>query len=246
MTLNCIAVDDEPLALSLVCRFIEQTPFLNLAGQYPSAVQALKAIHSQKIDLVYLDIQMPDLSGMELARVIGKGPETPRIIFTTAFGQFGLEGYKVDALDYLLKPFNYEEFLRTATKAYSYYELINRPTPAPDLVKSEYADDQYLFLKVEYQWVRIALNDILYIEGLKDYVKVHLKDVEKGVLSLTSLKVLEEKLSSRKFMRVHRSFIVALDKITAMTKNTIQIGKTNITVGDQYKDAFKEFVGKWM
>jgi len=246
MTLNCIAVDDEPLALSLVCRFIEQTPFLNLAGQYPSAVQALKAIHSQKIDLVYLDIQMPDLSGMELARVIGKGPETPRIIFTTAFGQFGLEGYKVDALDYLLKPFNYEEFLRTATKAYSYYELINRPAPAPDLVKSEYADDQYLFLKVEYQWVRIALNDILYIEGLKDYVKVHLKDVEKGVLSLTSLKVLEEKLSSRKFMRVHRSFIVALDKITAMTKNTIQIGKTNITVGDQYKDAFKEFVGKWM
>ena len=133
MTLNCIAVDDEPLALGLVCRFIEQTPFLNLAGQYPSAVEALKAIHSQKIDLIYLDIQMPDLSGMELARVIGKGPETPRIIFTTAFEQFGIEGYKVDALDYLLKPFNYEEFLRTATKALSYYELINRPAPAPNI-----------------------------------------------------------------------------------------------------------------
>jgi two-component system, LytTR family, response regulator len=246
MTLNCIAVDDEPLALGLVCRFIEQTPFLNLAGQYPSAVEALKAIHSQKIDLIYLDIQMPDLSGMELARVIGKGPESPRIIFTTAFEQFGLEGYKVDALDYLLKPFNYEEFLRTATKAHSYYELINRPAPAPVVVESEYADDRYLFLKVEYQWVRIALDDILYIEGLKDYVKVHLKNVEKGVLSLTSLKVLEEKLSARKFMRVHRSFIVALDKITAMTKNTIQIGKKNIAVGDQYKNAFNQFVEKWM
>ena len=246
MTLNCIAVDDEPLALSLVCRFIEQTPFLNLAGQYPSAIEALKAIHSQKIDLVYLDIQMPDLNGIELARVIGKGPESPRIIFTTAFEQFGIEGYKVDALDYLLKPFNYEEFLRTATKAHSYYELINRPAPAPVVVESEYADDKYLFLKVEYQWVRIALDDILYIEGLKDYVKVHLKNVEKGVLSLTSLKVLEEKLSARKFMRVHRSFIVALDKITAMTKNTIQIGKKSIAVGDQYKNAFNQFVGKWM
>ena len=246
MTLNCIAVDDEPLALSLVCRFIEQTPFLNLAGQYPSAIEALKAIHSQKIDLVYLDIQMPDLNGIELARVIGKGPESPRIIFTTAFEQFGIEGYKVDALDYLLKPFNYEEFLRTATKAHSYYELINRPVPAPVVVESEYADDKYLFLKVEYQWVRIALDDILYIEGLKDYVKVHLKNTEKAVLSLTSLKALEEKLSPRKFMRVHRSFIVALDKITAMTKNSLQIGKKNIAVGDQYKDAFKQFVGKWM
>ena len=246
MTLNCIAVDDEPLALGLVCRFIEQTPFLHLAGQFPSAVQALKAIHSQKIDLIYLDIQMPDLNGMELARVIGKGPESPRIIFTTAFKQFGLEGYKVDALDYLLKPFNYEEFLRTATKAHSYYELINRPAPAPLAVESEYADDQYLFLKVEYQWVRIALDDIMYIEGLKDYVKVHLKNAEKGVLSLTSLKALEDKLSSRRFMRVHRSFIVALDKITAMTKNSLQIGKKNIAVGDQYKNAFNQFVGKWI
>lgn len=246
MTLNCIAVDDEPLALGLVCKFIEQTPFLNLVGQYPSAVEALKAIHSKKIDLIYLDIQMPDLNGIELARVIGKGPDTPRIIFTTAFEQFSLEGYKVDALDYLLKPFNYEEFLRTATKAHSYFELINRPAPAPAMIESENADDQYLFLKVEYQWLRIALDDILYIEGLKDYVKVHLKNEEKGVLSLTSLKDLEEKLPSRRFMRVHRSFIVALDKITSMTRNSLQIGKRNITVGDQYKNAFNQFVGKWM
>ena len=246
MTLNCIAVDDEPLALGLVCKFIEQTPFFKLVGRFSSAVDALKAIHLQKIHLVYLDIQMPDLNGIELARVIGKGPETPRIIFTTAFGQFGLEGYKVDALDYLLKPFNYEEFLRTATKAHSYYELINRAAPATVGVESEYADDHYLFLKVEYQLVRIALDDILYIEGLKDYVKVHLKSAEKGVLSLTSLKALEEKLSSRRFMRVHRSFIVALDKITSMTRNSLQIGKKNITVGHQYKDAFSQFVGRWI
>jgi len=247
MTINCIAVDDEPLALGLVCKFIEQTPFLNLAGRFPSALEALKAIHTQKIDLLFLDIQMPDLNGIELARVLGKGPETPRVIFTTAYNQFALEGYKVDALDYLLKPFNYEEFLRAAQKAYNYAGLLNKTATAPAAIaEPEHADDEYLFLKVEYQLVRIALDDILYIEGLKDYVKVHLKGVDKAVLSLTSLKALEEKLPSKRFMRVHRSFIVALDKITSMTKNSLQIGKMMIAVGDQYKEAFGQFVGKWI
>ena len=247
MTLNCIAVDDEPLALGLVCKFIEQTPFLNLVGRYAGAVEALKAIHEQKIDLIFLDIQMPDLNGIELARVLDKGADKPRIIFTTAYNQFALEGYKVDALDYLLKPFNYEEFLRAAQKALNYAELINKPAPAaPVSAEAEHADDNYLFLKVEYQLVRIALDDILYIEGLKDYVKVHLRGVEKAVLSLTSLKALEEKLPSKRFMRVHRSFIVSLDKVTSMTKNSVQIGKMMIAVGDQYKEAFGHFLGKWI
>ncbi|HVV56222.1 MAG TPA: LytTR family DNA-binding domain-containing protein [Mucilaginibacter sp.] len=249
MTLDCIAVDDEPLALGLVCKYIEQTPFLNLIGRYSGAVDALKAIHTQKIDLIFLDIQMPDLNGIELARVLGKGVEKPRIIFTTAYNQFALEGYKVDALDYLLKPFNYEEFLRAAQKALNYRELLNKSNshePAPTAAETAHSDDQYLFLKVEYQLVRIALDDILYIEGLKDYVKVHLKSSEKALLSLTSLKALEEKLPSRRFMRIHRSFIVALDKITSMTKNSVQIGKMIITVGDQYKDAFGQFLSKWV
>jgi DNA-binding LytR/AlgR family response regulator len=248
MTLNCIAVDDEPLALGLVCKFIEQTPFLNLVGRYSGAVDALKAIHTEKIDLIFLDIQMPDLNGIELARVLDKGADKPRIIFTTAYNQFALEGYKVDALDYLLKPFNYEEFLRAAQKALTYHELIIKPAaPAAALVSNtEHADDNYLFLKVEYQLVRIALDDILYIEGLKDYVKVHLKGVEKAILSLTSLKALEEKLPSKRFMRVHRSFIVSLDKVTSMTKNSLQIGKMNIAIGDQYKEAFGHFLGRWV
>lgn len=247
MTLNCIAVDDEPLALGLVSKFIEQTPFLNLVGKYSGAVDALKAIHTQKIDLIFLDIQMPDLNGIELARVLDKGADKPRIIFTTAYNQFALEGYKVDALDYLLKPFNYEEFLRAAQKALNYAELLNKPASQTVVInETEHADDKYLFLKVEYQLVRIALDDILYIEGLKDYVKVHLKNVDKAVLSLTSLKALEEKLPAKRFMRIHRSFIVALDKITSMTKNSVQIGKMLITVGDQYKDAFSQFVGKWI
>jgi DNA-binding LytR/AlgR family response regulator len=245
MTLNCIAVDDEPLALGLVCKFIEQTPFLNLVGRYSGAVDALKAIHQQKIDLIFLDIQMPDLNGIELARVLDKSPDKPRIIFTTAYNQFALEGYKVDALDYLLKPFNYEEFLRASQKAHNYAELINKPQASVPS-EAEHTDNEYLFLKVEYQLVRIALNDILYIEGLKDYVKVHLKGVEKAILSLTSLKALEEKLPSKRFMRVHRSFIVSLDKVTSMTKNSLQIGKINIAVGDQYKEAFGQFLSRWI
>ncbi|MGG7666782.1 LytR/AlgR family response regulator transcription factor [Dyadobacter sp. BHUBP1] len=243
MTLECIAVDDEPLALGLVCAFIEKTPFLNLAGRYSSAVEALQVINSKPIDVIFLDIQMPDLTGIELARVLEKaGTKAPRIIFTTAFNQYALDGFRVDAIDYLLKPFNYEEFLRAASKAQAYVELVQKASSAG----SSEPKDEYLFLKVEYQLVRIAYDDILYTEGLKDYVKVHLKSDPKPILSLTSLKALEEKLPASKFMRVHRSFIVNLDKISAVTRNTIQIGATSIPVSDQYKEAFNQFLGKWM
>lgn len=247
MILNCIAVDDEPLALGLVCSFIEQTPFLKLAGKYSSALAALKEIPQQKIDVIFLDIQMPDLNGIELARVLeyGKNTNKTRVIFTTAYNQFALEGYKVDALDYLLKPFNYEEFLRAANKALTYYQLIGRPETQPAPETNHVVEDEFLFLKVEYQLVRIAFDDIIYIESLKDYVKVWLKSSEKAILSLTSLKALEEKLPSKRFMRIHRSFIVSLDKINAITRNSVQIGKITITVGDQYKDAFNAFMNKW-
>lgn len=256
MTLNCIAVDDEPLALGLVSAFIKQTPFLNLVGSYAGAVEALRVIHEQKIDLIFLDIQMPDLNGIELARVLDSGSraDKPRIVFTTAYNQFALEGFKVDALDYLLKPFNYEEFLRAAQKGLNYAQLVNNQSTAPAQqvvvqqapAQEEHVEDDYLFLKVEYQLVRVALDDILYIEGLKDYVKVKLKGVEKALLSLTSLKSLEEKLPAKRFMRVHRSYIVALDKISSMTKNAVQIDKNNITIGEQYKDAFGAFLSKWI
>jgi DNA-binding LytR/AlgR family response regulator len=252
MILNCIAVDDEPLALGLVSSFIEKTPFLKLVGKFSSAVEALRAIHSQKVDVLFLDIQMPDLNGIELARVLDNSKSNkPRIIFTTAYNQFALEGYKVDALDYLLKPFNYEEFLHAANKALAYGELLEKSTAAPITMAQatpaeERIEDEYLFLKVEYQLVRIALSDILYIEGLKDYVKVWLKSAEKPTLSLTSLKSLEEKLPAKRFMRVHRSFIVSLDKINSITRNALQIGKISITVGDQYKEPFSQFLSKWV
>ena len=241
--LRCIAVDDEPLALGLVAAFIDKTPFLTLTGRYSSAVEALQVIHQEEIDIIFLDIQMPDLTGIELARVIEKsGTPGPRIIFTTAFNQYALDGFRVDALDYLLKPFNYEEFLRAASKAKAYVELLQKASAA-NIVETK---DEYLFLKVEYQLVRIAYEDILYMEGLKDYVKVHLKSDTKPVLSLTSLKALEEKLPTARFMRVHRSFIVNLDKIGAVTRNTIQIGSITIPVSDQYKEVFSQFLSKWM
>lgn len=257
MTINCIAVDDEPLALGLVCAFIEQTPFLTLVGKYGSAVEALGGLQQHKVDLIFLDIQMPNLNGIELARVLdSRGPSKPRIIFTTAYNQFALEGYRVDALDYLLKPFNYEEFLHAANKALAYAELLHKSNnPAAPValaaaeavpVAAERVEDDYLFVKVEYQLVRIALSDILYLESLKDYVKIFLKTTDKAILTLSSLKALEEKLPAKRFMRVHRSYIVSLDKINSITRNAMQIGKINITVGDQYKDAFGAFLSRWV
>lgn len=253
MILTCIAVDDEPLALGLVCAFIEKTPFLQLRGRYSSAVEALQGLLSGVVDVVFLDIQMPDLTGLELARVLernNRGARTTRIIFTTAFDQFALDGFRVDALDYLLKPFNYEEFLRAASKARQYFELILRSEPQPvaslTAAPDEVADD-YLFLKVEYQLVRIAYSDILYIEGLKDYVKVYRQsDPAKPLLSLTSLKALEEKLPASQFMRVHRSFIVALDRIRAVTRHSIEIGSATVPVSDHYKGVFGQFISRWL
>lgn len=242
MILDCIAIDDEPLGLGLVSTFIERTPFLNLVGKYSSAVEALQKINSTKIDLIFLDIQMPDLTGIELARVLDKSGNTSRIIFTTAYNHFALEGYKVDALDYLLKPFNYEEFLRAATKGRNYYELKNQAL-SPTTTS---ATEEYIFLKVEYQMVKVSLKSILFIEGLKDYVKVHIENEQRQILTLTSLKNLEERLPHHQFMRVHRSYIVNLDQINAVTRNSIIIHNTTIPVSEQYKDEFNHYLSKWM
>ncbi|MEG0850519.1 LytR/AlgR family response regulator transcription factor [Flavobacterium plurextorum] len=241
MVLKCIAVDDEPLALKLVETFIEQTPFLQLSASCDNAVEAMALIRDKQPDLVFLDINMPNLTGMELARLLQDQPGSlPRIVFTTAYNHYAIEGYRVNAVDYLLKPFSYEEFLRAANK------VLQLTEDNSNQFQSITADDEFIFLKVEYQWVRISLKHILYIESLKDYVKVHLDDSQKTVLSLISLKALEEKLPSTKFMRVHRSFIVSLDQITAISKNSLFIGKFEITVGEQYKETFKTIVDKWL
>jgi two-component system response regulator LytT len=235
--LRCIAVDDEPLALTLVCNFITLTPFLELAGRYSSAIEALNSIHSMDIQLIFMDIQMPDFNGMELAKVLArdKSAPAPRIIFTTAYNHFALESYRVDALDYLLKPFNYEEFLHAAGKAKEYVE---RST-------NNALENDSIFIKVEYKWVKVLLSDILYIEGVKDYVKVHLS-TQTSLLVLNSLKNMEDKLPARQFMRLNRSCIVSLSKITAVTKTAVQINDIVIPVGENYREGFSQFIRNWI
>jgi len=250
MKINCIAVDDEPVALNLVISYIEQTPFLHLMGKYTNAVEALKAIHEQPdLQLLFLDIRMADLSGIELARIIeqtGRN-KTLRVILTTAYDQYALEGFKVDALDYLLKPFNFVDFTKSASKAYDYFKLLENNDINSDIIPTEQRTEKnYIYLKVDYQLVKIQISDILYIEGLKDYVKIFLKDQDKPLLTLMSLKSLEEKLSTSGFIRVHRSFIVAANAVTAIAKNTLQIGDTTITVTEQYKQAFNDFIKDWV
>lgn len=249
MKLKCIAVDDEPLALQIIVSYIEQTPSLTLVGQFSNAIEALKAIHEQDIDLIFLDIRMPDINGIELAKIVEqyrvKG--NLRIIFTTAFDQYALDGYKVDALDYLLKPFSFVDFSKSVAKALGYFELIRNPEQEirkfnPPIPETEVA---YIYLKFEYQLVRIAVDDIIYVESMKDYVKVFRLSEDKPLLSLTSMKSLEEKLPENKFMRIHRSYIVSLDKIKSATKNSVQIDKITIAVTDQYKDNFMKFFQDW-
>lgn len=235
MIINVAAIDDEPLALSLVAGYIEKTPGLRLAGKFDNPLDAADFIAENSIDLIFLDIQMPDLSGIELTRAMGKGP---KVIFTTAYEKYALEGYKLEAVDYLMKPFSYEEFIAAVNKA---RKLITLEQHASVNVE---ANSQFLFLKSDYKIRRINISDILYIEGMKDYVKVFIQNNPKPVLSLSSLKLLETKLPAEKFMRVHRSFIVNLEKIETIDRSRIVFGKEYIPVGDQYKDRFQEYIDK--
>ncbi|WP_026969008.1 LytR/AlgR family response regulator transcription factor [Algoriphagus terrigena] len=246
MNLKCVAIDDEPLALELLNKFISQTAFLKLEGKFSNAIEALAFINKNEVQLIFMDIQMPDLSGMELARILDgkKNSDKTRIIFCTAYHQFAIEGYKVEALDYLLKPYSYEDFLNAATKAYQYFDRVSNAS-APKAAEPA-AQQDYIFLKVEYQLVKVMLKDITHVEAYKDYVKVHLRSKANPLLSLTSMKSMEELLPSDRFMRVHRSFIVALDQIDSVAKNVIQIGVHQIAVGENYKDQFLEFLAKWM
>ncbi len=233
--INTVAIDDEPLALQLLTGYIERTPGLKLTGKFDNPLDAIDFMAQENIDLVFVDIQMPDLSGIEFTRLMGKGI---KVIFTTAFEKYALDGYKLDIVDYLLKPFSYEEFLDAMKKAQRLIRLER------DELKKVEANKEYLFLKSDYKIKRINFNDIIYIEGLKDYVKVYTKNNTRPVLSLTSLKLLETKLPANKFMRVHRSFIVNLEKIDTIERSRIVFGKTYIPVSDQYKDKFQDFLDK--
>ena len=227
--LQCIVVDDEPLAAKLIAGYVERTDFLSLAGCCHSAEEAVDIIGRTHVDLAFMDIHMPRLSGMQLARLV---PENVKVIFTTAYSDYAVEGFKVDAVDYLLKPVSYDDFLAAANKA------LKRIAPA-----DTQPEPQYLAVKSEYRIVRIPLADILYIEGLKDYVKIYLDGVRDPVLSLMSMKSLDDTLPSAHFMRVHRSFIVNLDKVRLVERNTILMSGKAVPVSDSYRRRFFDILG---
>ncbi|MFV0376578.1 MAG: LytR/AlgR family response regulator transcription factor [Mangrovibacterium sp.] len=235
MNIRTIAIDDEPLALKLLSGYVQKTPFMELLGEFDNPLDAMEFLNGQEVDLIILDIQMPDLTGIEFARV---QKTNAKLIFTTAYEKYALEGYKLNAIDYLLKPYSYQEFLTAVNKAKKQLELeLGAETTLE-------ANNQFLFLKSEYKIRRINFNDILYVEGLKDYVKVYLARDDKPVLSLSSMKAVEEKLPPSHFMRIHRSFIVNLDKIEVIERGRIVFGKNYIPVSDQYKDKFQEFLNQ--
>lgn len=228
MILTCAIVDDEPLALNLLESYVNKTPFLSLEGKYSSAVQAMNELPKKNVDVLFLDIQMPDLNGLEFSKMVN---ERTRIVFVTAFEQYALEGYRVNALDYLLKPVSYVDFLQAANKALQWFELTNKP----ETIES-------IFVKSDYKLIQIELKKILYIEGLKDYIKIYTEDQPKPILSLMSLKTMEELLPSSQFMRVHRSFIVQKDKIKIIDRGRIVFDKTYIPISESYKSEFQHFL----
>lgn len=231
--ISCLIVDDEPLALKLLEGYILKTPFLDLTAKCSNAVDAIVVLGNEKIDLAFLDIQMPDLNGLELSKKIN---ERTKIIFTTAFEEYALNGYKVDALDYLLKPFNYNDFLTAALKAQKWFD-IKEPAAV-----TEQSGSDFIFVKSEYKQIKIIFSEVLYIEGLKDYVKIWLQDAEKPVYSLMSLKSLEAQLPANIFMRIHRSFIINLNRINSIERSQVVINNVRITIAEQYREAFQKYI----
>jgi DNA-binding LytR/AlgR family response regulator len=229
--LNCIAIDDEPLALDLIEGFISKVPFLNLIKKCNRAVEAVEIIQSGKTDLIFLDIQMPDINGIQLLKTL---KPKPMVIFTTAFEQYALESYELDVVDYLLKPIPFERFLKAVNKAHESFILKDNFQNTSPITAGKENGTDFFFVKSEYQNIKIDLSDITYIEGLGDYIKIYLTSKEKPVLTLMSLKTFEEKLPPANFIRVHRSFIIAVNKITSLTKSNILIGIKEIPVGDLY------------
>lgn len=229
--LKCCVIDDEPLASQLIASYVEKTPFLQLVGTYSSAQEAVKVIIENQVDVVFLDIEMPQLNGMEFAKII---PPTTRIIFTTAYDQYAIQGFKVNALDYLLKPINYDEFLNAVNKALQWFDSQSNRV-------NQSSSNDYIIVKSEYRLVQIPTSDITFIEGLKDYVKIYTTDEQKSIMTLINMKTLEQSLPSS-FLRVHRSFIVNTSKIKIIERNRIVFGSKYIPISDSYKQAFSDYI----
>lgn len=227
MILNCAIIDDEPLAAELLASYARKMPELNLTGTYDSAITAMKSLRNNPVDLLFLDIQMPEISGIEFANIL---PKETKIIFTTAFDRYAIDGYKVNAIDYLLKPVSYDTFVLSVNKAIEWFTVIKKQ----DILQK----DRFIYVKSEYKLLQVKFDDILYVEGLKDYIKIYLANDKKPIMSLMNMKKLEDYLPHSQFMRVHRSFIVNLSKVEMIDRGRVVIEDVIIPVSESYRDQF--------
>lgn len=232
--IRCIAIDDEPLALQQIAAYINKVPFLELAAQCHSALEARQFLSDERVDAIFCDINMPDLNGMDFVKSLAA---PPLVVFTTAYSEYAIEGFKVNAVDYLLKPFGMQDFMRAANRL---QERLSVSTPAPAAAES----DDTLFLKTDYRIVKISIPSIRYVEAMSEYLKVWIEGEAKPIITLLSMKKMEERLPNN-FMRVHRSYIINLDKIQEVNKNrVIMDANTYLPIGDLYKEAFQTYLDK--
>ena len=241
--IKCLAIDDEPLALAQLTSYIEKVPFFQLAKACSSAMEALEWLSTESVDLIYVDINMPDVNGLDFVKSLR---DKPMVIFTTAYAEYAIEGFRVEAFDYLLKPIGFNDFLRSANRATeqkSLSEAKNKPAAEGGATTAS-EQEGYLFVKADYKMLRIDINKILYVESQSEYIRIYF-DNDKPIMTLLSMKALEERLPADRFMRVHRSYLVNSTKITAVANNRIIIGKeTYIPIGNQYKERFNLFVDR--
>ena len=225
--ISCIAIDDEPLALQLITEYASKISFLSLKKTFTNPDEAKLWLHENNVDLLFLDIQMPDINGLQFYKSL---PKKPQVVFTTAYSEFAVEGFNVDAVDYLLKPFEYDRFLKSVYKAKEYLEFLS----------NQELQMASIFIKVDYQLMKINLKEIELIEGLDDYIRIYIKP--KPVLALMTLKSLQEKLPTHEFIRIHRSYIVPISKIESFGKNKVKVNGKEIPIGSSYGDVYQQLL----
>ena len=243
--IRVLAIDDEPLALQQLTTYIGKVPFLELAGQCQSATEAREILNNEIVDAIFCDINMPDLNGMDFVKSLAT---PPLVVFTTAYSEYAVEGFKINAVDYLLKPFGLDDFRRAANRLKERIEAVpqtSAPTPTtshPSPIPSD--DDDSIFVKTDYKVLKIAISDIRYVEAMSEYLKIHLDSQPKPIITLLSMKKMEERLPDY-FMRIHRSYIINLKQIQEVNKNrVIMDADTYLPIGDNYRDAFNDYLNK--
>lgn len=234
--IRVLAIDDEPLALRQLAAYLKKVPFFELVDSCQSALDAMSILNQQEIDALFIDINMPDLNGLDFVKSLS---QPPMIVFTTAYQEYAIEGYKVDAIDYLLKPFGMGDILRAADKVKRQYDLLHTASLSP------IDEDDAMFLKTEYKVVRILIRDIIYVEGMSEYLRIHLSNQEKPLVVLLSMKKMEERLTSHDFMRIHKSYIISLHHIAEINKSRVVLDNENeIPIGDSYRDKLTDYVNQ--